>query len=137
MKKTGLLFFAMALFACNPLERKLEGTWAIDQAYYNDESVDWDLYTNALGINKNKTCDLPPIHPKSERIANEDKGVWTAFEENGKTYLKIETENWIFNRVFEVHNLSKVQDPISLGYLMKMTLSADSLKLDCTRAVYE
>jgi hypothetical protein len=36
----------------------------------------------------------------------------------------------------EIRNLRKVQDRDSWGHLMKMTLVSDSLKLDCTRAIY-
>jgi len=138
MKKTNLIILLACLFliSCNQLENKLEGTWAIDQAYYHDEPVRWDLYTNALGLNENNTCNLPPINSRPKRTPNEEKGTWQAFEEKDKAYLEIDTENRIFDRTFEVHNLRKVQDSVSLGYLMKMTLVADSLKLDCTKALY-
>lgn len=139
MKKTNLiiLFACLFLISCNTLEDKLEGGWVVDQAYYHDEPVRWDLYGNGLGLREDNTCKLPPINMRSKRTPEEEKGTWKAFEENGKTYLQINTENWIFDRTFEVINLRKVQDTVSFGYLMKMTLTADSLKMDCTKALYE
>lgn len=62
MIKNIILFLAFViLVSCNPLENKLEGGWVVDQAYYNDEPVIWDLYGNAIILNKNNTCDLPMI----------------------------------------------------------------------------
>lgn len=137
MKKATILFLTVVVFACNPLEKKIEGGWVVDQAYYHDEPVLWNLYGNGLGLNKDYTCNLPLVNEREVRTPEEVKGTWKVFEENGKTYLEINTENWIFSREFEVTNLRKVQDSVSFGYLMKMTLKADSLKMDCTKALYE
>lgn len=136
MKKTVFLFLAAALVACNSLEKKLAGGWVVDQAYYNDEAVQWDLYSNGVGLNPDNTSHLPIVNWE-DRHTEKETGIWTAFEENGISYLRIETENQIFNRTFVVNDLKKVQDPVSFGYLMKMTLSSDSLKMDWTKALYK
>lgn len=136
MKNAALLFLTLAVFACNPLEKKLEGGWVVDQAYYHDEPVLWDLYSNGVGLKPDNTCHLPIVN-WDDRHSEKEKGIWTAFKDNGKTYLKIETENKVFNRTFEIHDLRKVQDKVSFGYLMKMTLAADSLKMDWTKALYD
>ena len=140
MRKTILTFIIIGVLvtSCKDnIENELSGSWVVEQAYYNDEVVQWDLYTNAIQLNKDKTCDLPPIHSREERTLNEGKGIWEALEKQGNSYLQIKTENWIFNRTFEIHNLRKVRDNKSFGFLMKMTLTADSLKLDCTKALYD
>ena len=137
MKIISLIFLTCILCAaCNSLEEKLEGTWAIDQAYYHNEPVTWDLYSNAIGLKENNACSLP-IGDWIDRHTDKENGIWKAFKKNGKAYLQINTENRIFDRTFEVHNLKKVRDSVSWGYLMKMTLIADSLKMDCTKALYE
>ncbi|WP_439484243.1 hypothetical protein [Cyclobacterium plantarum] len=136
MKNAALLFLATALVACNSLENKLEGGWVVDQAYYHDEPVLWDLYSNGFDLRSDHSCHLP-IYNWDDRNTVKQTGIWTAFEEKGKMYLRIKTENRIFNREFEVTNLRKVQDTVSFGYLMKMTIQADSLKMDCTKAINE
>lgn len=136
MKNAGILFLTLSVFACNPLEKKLEGGWVVDQAYYHNEPVLWDLYSNGFDLKPDHSCHLP-IDNWDDRNTVKQTGIWTAFEEKGKIYLRIKTENRIFNREFEVTNLRKVQDTVSFGYLMKITIQADSLKMDCTKALYE
>ena len=138
MKIISLIFLTCFLCAaCNSLEEKLEGGWVVDQAYYHDEPVRWDLYTNAFDLNEDYTCELPPINRRSERTLEEQRGTWETFQKNDSTYLQIKTENRIFDRTFRVQNLRKVRESVSWGYLIKMTLIADSLKMDCTKALYE
>jgi hypothetical protein len=124
---------SFTIISCNHLEKQLQDGWTIDQAYYNDEPVIWNLYNNYLGLNRDYTCSLPRINIDA---AAEDIGKWKYFQQNDKLYLQISTENWIFNRTFEIRDLRKVGDP-RMGYLMKMTLISDSLKLDCTKPLYE
>lgn len=132
-----ILFVLILLVSCNPLENKLQGGWVVDQAYYNDEPVRWDLYSNGFDLKEDNTCILPPINTRLNRSLEEERGTWEAFEKDTTTYLIIETENWLFNRTFVVRNLRKTQDSVSRGNLMKMTLIVDSLKMDCTKALYE
>lgn len=131
-----LLTFLLILSGCNELEEKLIGSWVVDQAYYHDEPVMWDLYSNGFSLNENHTATLP-ISNWEDRHTDKEKGTWKAFKENGAAYLKIDTKNPIFGRTFEIQDLRRVQDSISLGYLMKMTLVSDSLKMVCTKALYE
>ena len=67
---------------------------------------------------------------------DEMNGTWKIFKEKKKLYLKISTKNTVFNRKFEVQNLRRERDERTGGYWVKMTLEADSLKIDCARAVY-
>ncbi len=131
-----LFLVFIILVSCNPLENKLEGSWAVDQAYYNDEPVIWDLYSNVIILHENNTCDLPMIDWE-DRHTSKEKGTWNVYKKEGKPYLNINTPNKIFNRTFEIYNLREVRDSVSWGYLMKMTLAADSLKMDCTKALYK
>lgn len=138
MKKTSFILFCVLLFtSCNELEKKVQGGWVIDQAYYHNEPVRWDLYNNSLSLNKDNSCDLPPISGFRERKPEEMIGTWQAYTQNDTSYLQINSENWIFDRTFKINNFRKVRDSVSWGYIMKMTLTADSLKLDCTKALYE
>lgn len=108
----------------------------VDQAYYHNEPLIWNLYSNGFDLKKDNTCILP-ISDFSHRHTDKETGTWRAFKKNNKSFIEINTTNDIFNRTFEVKKLRKVQDTVSWGYLMKMTLIADSLKLDCTKALYK
>lgn len=132
-----LIIFTYFIVSCNDIEKQIQGSWVVDQAYYDDEPVLWDLYTNSFDLKDNNICDLPPINRFSERSSEEVIGTWVTFKENGKSYIKINSTNSIFNRTFQIHNLRKVQDTVSWGYLLKMTISSDSLKMDCTKALYK
>ena len=137
MKKIFILItISIFIVSCNRVEKEVQGGWVIDQAYYYDEPVIWDLYGNGMSLRKDKTCHLPAISEFHERTPEEETGTWKVFKKDNISYLEIKTHNWIFNRTFEIQNLRKVQDSISWGYLMKMTLMSDSLKLDCTRPIY-
>ncbi len=122
----------LSLISCNGLEKKVQGCWVIDQAYYNGEPIIWDLYGNGLGLEKDKKCNLPLITGNND----EGTGTWRVFKKGKVSYLEIKpNNNWIFNRTFEIQNLKLVGNDRT-GYLMKMTLVSDSLKLDCTRHVW-
>lgn len=131
-----IVFFASMQFSCNSLKKEIQGTWAIDQAYYHEQPVLWDLCTNTLHFEQNNNCELPPIHIFDEREELESVGIWEVNKEKNIIYLKISTKNEIFNRTFKIHNLRKVRDSVSWGYFLKMSLTSDSLKLDCTKALY-
>ena len=137
MRNIGIVFVIILVFtACGKLERQMHGNWIVTQAYYHNEPVIWDLYHHCMDLREDNKCDLPPINDFKNRTEEEQIGVWRLVNKDNKAYLQIETENWIFNRTFEIHNLRKVQDTVNWGYLMKMTLTSDSLKLDCTRVLY-
>jgi len=130
------LLLSIFLFtACDDIENQLRGTWVIDKAYINNNPVIWDLIGNAIGLDKDMTCNLPIIYV-DDRHTIKETGTWEIIDKNKVKYLQIKTTNSFFNRTFEISNLRKIQDPVSLGYLMKMTLITDSLRLDCTRELY-
>ncbi len=136
MKKTSAIIFLVLLFSsCNELEKKIEGYWVIDNACINNTPVLWNYYSNGFELKSDKTCFLP-INDFSYRNSDKETGKWSAYEEKDKSYLKIETTNEIFNRNFEIKNIRIIRDSISWGNLLKMTLISDSLKLDCTKALY-
>lgn len=120
--------------ACDKRESIVQGDWVVDQAYYNNVPVIWDLYSNGFNLKRNGTCYLP-ISDYSHRDTERQAGLWELINKNNRVYLQINTTNFIFNRTFAIHNLRKVQDTVSWGYLMKMTLISDSLRLDCTKAL--
>lgn len=125
----------LTLTACNTLEKEIQGGWVVDQAYYNNEPLIWNMYGNGVNFKQDNTCILPAINDLQTRTKEEREGKWDVSKKDDKSYLKITTSNEVFNRTFEIHNLRKVQDSVSWGHLMKMTLIADSLKLECTKAL--
>ncbi len=126
----------MILSRCNPLKEKIEGTWVVDKAYIYDEPAVWDLYGNGIGLESNNNCVLPPINNYKTRTKGEREGLWRVYEKEGVPYLKIETENTVFNKTFRIENLRQERDSYSMGQLMKMSLVSDSVRFDCTKAVY-
>lgn len=138
MKRLFFIFITLILFisSCNELENQIQGEWVVDKAYYNEKPLVWNLYTNGFDLKEDNTCFLP-VSESSHRHTEKETGTWSIIHKTGKTYIQISTTNELFNRTFKVVNLEKVRDTVSWGFLLKMTLTADSLKMDCTKAIYE
>lgn len=135
-KKISVILFLVVLISCNSLDKKIIGNWVVDKAYWHAEPALWNLYSNGFTLKGDHTCELP-IWDWEDRHSNKQKGTWKVFTQNDSIYLQINTENELFNRTFQVQNLRKERDPESWGYLTKMTLAADSLKMECTGVLYE
>lgn len=136
--KRNVAIFLSILFtlsACNISDKKMEGGWVVDKAYFNNKSVTWNLSTNSFELYKDHTCFLP-IGELNQRNTPFEKGIWSAYEKNDSLFLKIKTINTVFNRTFKVSNYRNVRDSVSFGILTKATLSSDSLRLACTKAPY-
>jgi hypothetical protein len=131
-----ILFLTLFLVSCNNLDNQLKGGWVVDQAYYNNEPVVWDLFGNGFDLNNDYTCVLP-VYNSWDRNTVKQKGTWTTYKDKNILHLKILTTNQLFNRDFQILRLRKIKDKESLGSLLKMTIVSDSLKMDCTKALYE
>lgn len=131
MNKKLLLLSVLTLFSCNSSEEIISGLWVVDRAYLNNKPAYWDLYTNSFSLKPDHTCVLP-INDWNHRGTNKQDGTWELIQNDTSRYLKITTENTLFNRTFKITKFKKISDPVSLGTLLTMTLSSDSLKLDCT-----
>jgi hypothetical protein len=129
------LLFLIGILSCDSLDNEIAGSWVIDNLNYSNIDADGNLYSNGFNLRDDHTCDLP-IWNWSDRHSPVEKGKWKVYHENDKTYLEISSINSLFNRNFEITNLSKVLDSASFGYLLKMTLVADSLRMECTRSLY-
>lgn len=127
-----ILPLCLTITGCNSLEKKLAGTWTIDKVYFYEEPAVLNYYSNAFDLKEDYTCELP-IGVWSERYSAKEQGRWKVFSRNDTMYLQIVTENTFFNNRFEIRNLRKSQDSITLGHLMKMTLIVDSLRMECTK----
>jgi hypothetical protein len=125
------LTFIVLTSACDDYKKKIQGDWAIDEL-----EASFSIKTNGLNLRKDKTCELPMVNI-SDRHTDKEIGTWQVFQKEGKSYLQIKTSNTFFNRTYEVTNLHKVQDTVSWGFLLKMTLISDNLKMHCTKALYE
>lgn len=136
IKTIFILTIILSFYSCNNDNKQIKGGWLVHQAYYNNKPVIWDLYGNNINLRTDNTCLLPEINNFQNRTNDEGIGTWKIFKQDGKQYLEIQTTNKIFRRTFEVYNLRKVQDSVSLGYFMKMTLLSDSLKLECTKIIF-
>jgi hypothetical protein len=131
-----ITLLSVSFYSCQSnLEKQLKGGWVVDSAFYNNNPVVWDLYSNGFDLNSDFSCELP-IGDRNDRHSDKETGTWLTFSKNGIKVLSIETSNKIFNRTFEITRLTRIRDKESYGYLLKMTLESDSLKLDCTKAIY-
>jgi hypothetical protein len=136
MKKGLTLFFTLiSLLACNKLKSTLQGDWLIEKVYYNNKPVIYDLYSNGFNLNKDHTCWLP-MSAVNENQPDVEKGSWETYTKDTVSYLKIQTVNKVFNRTFRVLNFRKELDYKKYGYLLKMTLIADSLRIECAKVPY-
>jgi hypothetical protein len=116
------------LYSCNTIEKKIQGDWAIE-----DIKAPFVLLTNGLNLKKDHSCELPMVNV-SERHTNKEIGEWRIFEKNKKSYLQIISENEYFNDIYEISNINRVQDTVSFGFLIKMTLTSDKTTMRCARA---
>jgi hypothetical protein len=127
-------FLVIILFcSCNRLEKKLSGGWLIERVYYNNRPVKYDLYTNSFDLNKDNTCSNLPISPVNENQAGVESGTWKSYIIKGESYLQINTKNQIFNRKFRIIDFREESDYKKYGYLLKMTIVADSVKIICAK----
>ena len=112
----------------------LFGAWTIDRAYYNNKPVAYDLLSNGIDFNKDYTCELPIAI--ADTNSNKEKGTYEIIDSIDKSFVRIKTANKIFQRTFEIRNISKELDNAGYGYLTKITLVADTLKLECSKVPY-
>lgn len=131
---TLLIIVSLILNGCSGMDEKIQGGWVVDKAFYNDQRVVWNLYSNGFSLKSDNTCSLP-ISDWSHRNSAYETGSWKFFKKNGKCFIEINTINEVFNRTFEIQEFKKTQDTVSLGFLYKMTLASDSLRLKCTKAI--
>jgi len=117
------------------MKDKIEGNWYVEQAYYYDEPVIWDLYFASFELNSDNTCDLPPIHQNDSLGLNERHGIWDLLKIDESYFIHIKTDNWLFNRKFQIVNMRVVQDSVSYGYFLKMSILSDSLRIDCKKII--
>jgi hypothetical protein len=134
--KTKILAGCICLFlySCkvNKVEKYMDGFWIVDSAYYNNETVEWDLNMNGFILLKNKTCTLP----YNDYIYTDScmYGKWKVHNDNGIIYLKIKTHNILFNKDFKINNLKIIKSNNPHFYKCSMELEADSMKLSCTKS---
>lgn len=94
-----IAFILFSLLSCNDIDATYNGTWYIENAYYNNYKLDWDFYTNCIQLFENRTCSLPIKH-YSERSTPIERGIWNIEIKTDIFYLTIKTEN-----VFFIENL--------------------------------
>jgi hypothetical protein len=116
------------------IKSKLVGTWAIHQAYINDQPFFWNLIGNSIGLDANDSCNLPILR-NEDRHTIKETGIWELQNKNNRTFIQIRTTNDFFNRTFEIKSFNKVKDQRNGGFLLTMTLESDSLVLDCAKAL--
>ncbi|MGI8893986.1 MAG: hypothetical protein ACR2GN_11100 [Bacteroidia bacterium] len=125
-----LIFLSFYYFlhnSCISIESSIQGDWAIHEI-----DAPFTILDNSLSFKENKICELP-LSSLSERYTSYEIGQWTIFKKNGKNYLKISSDNWRFNDIYEIKNMQTYQDPISLGYLITVTFESRKTKMICVR----
>ena len=129
LKKTAFILFII-FTSCNDSQKKYEGAWVVGQAYYNNEPVIWDMYSNIFYLNKDNTCELP-IYNTNDRYTGKKTGHWHLLKKGEITYIQIKTKNSIFNRTFKIEKIEQIPHPFAPGDQLKIILTSDSLKFDC------
>lgn len=129
-----ILFFSfLFLFICGCESRKTQimGYWHINEVFYHNELVIYDLPASFFSLNKDYTCELPTRY--EERNSNKNIGSWSVYTKDKVTYLNVDSENALFNRTYKLESFGKIQDKETKGYLLEMVLVSDSLKMVCWR----
>jgi hypothetical protein len=135
MKNIKLILILIVFAGCENLDDKIEGFWSVEQAYYHNIPAIWNLPYNAFELNSDKTGLFPHMAIDYSDDIREDAGKWKIKRSDGDYFLQIETTNWLFNRNFQIVNLRVEQDSIGFGYFLKMSLLADSLRIDCKKII--
>lgn len=127
-------FIYLFIYGCTSYKNQVVGNWHINDVYYHNEPVVYDLPGNYFNLLDNNVCRLPTQY--NEQNTAKEHGQWTYYKKDGISYLNVVTENELFNRTYTIINLEKKQDMESYGYYYEMTLVADSLKMICWRQHY-
>lgn len=114
---------------CNDHYRTVQGGWSVIEL----RAAPYQMLNNGFVLKKDKTCILPLLSLK-DRHTSREVGTWEYIRKRSISYIAIETDHPVFDRTFEVVNISRYQDTISYGYILRMTLVADSIKMVCERA---
>lgn len=128
-----LLFFVSIITSCNNTEDIIIGSWAVDSAYYNEEPLIWDLYSNGITFYDDHSCVLP--FNNYIKLENCEKGKWNIEKENNYEYLKITSTNSIFNRSFKINKIEFKNIKNSNIKNYHIILTSDSLKLECFKTI--
>ena len=135
MRYIELSLILIAFIGCERFDDKIEGFWSVEQAYYHNVPAVWNLPYNAFELNSDKTALFPHMAIDYSDDIREDTGRWEIQRIGGVNFLEIETNNWLFNRNFQIVNLRVEQDSIGFGYFLKMSIQADSLRIDCKKII--
>ncbi len=97
--------------------------------------ANFQIQTPGLSFEKDHTCHLPMVED-NDYIEKKTQGRWELIKKDTKKYIKITTSNPNFNNIeFEIQSIETIQDPETLGYLGKMVLESDSIKITCYRVI--
>jgi len=129
MKNILFILSLTLLISCSDIDNQIQGVWVIDEY-----DASFQMLTNSIAFKENNTCVLPMVDI-NERNTDREIGEWETFMEDGKYYLKIDTENPYFNNTYKIVDMRKIKDPKTGGVLMKMTLVSNYSMLKCTKAV--
>lgn len=138
MKKLVLLIIIGSSFltSCSDMDNKVKGIWIIKEIYQNNESIFDTLFSTGVLINKNKTCDLP-IRSIEDRNTSKKIGQWEVIKKGEDNYyLKITTDNELFNDSYKIKVWERVLDENSQAYGIRMILESDRTTIVLTRSDY-
>jgi hypothetical protein len=128
-----VFFSSLLLSSCkSKVENEMMGVWVIDEIYYNKQDIKMNLLANAMVIRKNYTCELPIINV-NDNHSDKEKGEWKIVNKKSETFFVIKTTNLLFNGTFKIEKVWKEHDNKSQGEFLKIILSSNSLRLQCTR----
>ncbi|MFZ5552588.1 MAG: hypothetical protein ACOZCO_05700 [Bacteroidota bacterium] len=126
MKKTIKIFFMFLFFcACNDQNSfycdKINGTYAVDELIYEQQSYKNQMSANILDFSKDKKCKFPRFMLVSER----GYGTWEIEIKNDSPVLQIKTDYLFFSGEYNMYfnndysKLELVSDSVEI-YLSKI-----------------
>lgn len=123
-----LIFFI--LFSCNyKLNKKIVGTWTIDEIIVGGQNIRLDLLVNMIGFKKDGDCYLPTTMDQNKA---DIKGVWILTQIGNKNYIKINSSNKVFAGTYELAFENDYENK-----LFKMILKSDKVYLKCSKLLHD
>jgi len=124
-----LIISSTLLTSCNDMDDKVSGVWTIKGIYQNNESIFDTLFSTGFLINKDKTCAFP-----RRNISENKNGKWKTLKKGEQYYLKITTDNELFNDTYEIKSWAKIMDEKTYGYAIVMFLESKNTKMELHRS---
>lgn len=137
MKKLRLFaILTFIIYSCKNFEKKIEGTWVIENVYFNNNIIELEYLVDVIIIYSNNTCKLP-IYKLDDRNTDKQIGEWKLIKNKNNLILHFDSQNEFFNGGFLIDKFYRAKSPNNLGYIVQMNLKSNDYILECYKIINE